>query len=317
MKKSRFVVAMFVALGFAGIIAPRAALAVDVAYQFRTVESADGVPLNVVTAGDPTHPAILLVHGIGQSYLAFENQLSSSLRQKYYLVAFDLRGHGNSGKPWRPEAYSDRATWAGDVNSVIRALGLRRPVILGWSYGTLVVLDYMRLHGTRNIAGIVMTGAYGGLTTPNAKAAPPAPEFLQLRADLAGPDLDRKWIASRAMAKYLTAKPMSEAWMERATALGLLLPPAARTGMFAQPFDNTDLLAGLQTLPMLFVMGAKDAGSPVALGRQLVASLGRARILIYPEDGHSPFIESPEQFNRELSEFVDSLAPTQASDGRN
>lgn len=305
------------ALSLLGIVAQRAGTAAENEYQFRSVKGAGGVPLNVVTAGDPAHPAILMVHGIGQSYLSFENQLSSSLRQNFYLVAFDLRGHGNSGKPWAADAYSGRAAWAGDLNSVVRALNLRRPVLVGWSYGTLVVMDYMRLHGTQNIAGIVMTGAYGGLNKPEVKAAPPASEFVRIRADLAGPDLDRKWAASRSMVKYLTAHTMPDAWIERATALGLLLPQAARVGMFSQPFDNTDLIAGLQTLPMLFLMGGKDFGAPEAMGRQLVARLPRARMLIHPDDGHSPFIESPEQFNRELGEFVQSLAPTQASVGKN
>jgi pimeloyl-ACP methyl ester carboxylesterase len=110
---------------------------------------------------------------------------------------------------------------------------------------------------------------------------------------------------------------MPEAWLDRATALGLLLPPAARVGMFSQPFDNTDLIAGLQTLPMLFVMGGKDGGVPEAIGRELLAKLPRARLTTYQDDGHSPFIESPARFNRELSEFADSLAPTQVSDGKN
>ena len=313
MKTSPLALALCLALSFVGSVAPRAGLAGEAGYQFRTVEAADGVPLNVVTAGDPTHPAILLVHGIGQSYLAFENQLGSSLQQQYFLVAFDLRGHGSSGKPWSPKAYSDRATWGHDVDGVIRALGLRRPVLVGWSYGTLVVLDYVRLHGTRDIAGIVMTGAYGGLTKPNVRAAPLPPEFVRLREDLAGLDLDRKWAASRAMTKYLTAHTMTEAWIERATALGLLLPQAARVGMLSHPSDNTDLIAGLQTLPMLFLMGGKDFGAPEAQGRELVASLPRARLLMHPDDGHSPFIESPARFNRELSEFAAPLLSVQPS----
>jgi non-heme chloroperoxidase len=310
MKNPVLALAASLALGLCALVATASAAADGTDLHFQTVEGAGGVPLNVVTAGDPRNPAVLLVHGIGQSYLAFENQLNSALRERYFLVAFDLRGHGNSGKPWRPDAYAERATWAGDVESVVNALHLQRPVLVGWSYGTAVVMDYVRIHGSKDVRGVVLTGGYGGLMTASGPAAPPSPEFARLRSDLVSLDLDRRWAASRAMAKYLTARPMPEAWIERAATIGLLVPPSARIGMMSRPMDSSDLVPRLQALPMLFVIGAKDAGAPTeAQGRQLVAQLPRARLTIHPEDGHSPFIESPEQFNRELSEFLESLPP--------
>lgn len=293
------------------VFAPRAARAAEPALEFRTVEGAGGVPLNVVTTGDRAARPVVFVHGIGQSYVAFENQLRSSLRNNHFLVAFDLRGHGNSGKPWNSEAYSDRAIWAADLDSVIGSLELRAPLLVGWSYGTLVVLDYVRVHGTQGIGAIVLTGAYGGLTRPDTRQPPPPPDpnYARLRDDLASADLDRKWRAAHAMAKYLTAHAMPAPWIERAAAMSLLLPQTARVGMYLQPFDNTDLIPVLQTVPMLVMIGGKDASAHEAEGRQLVAALPRARLEMYPADGHSVFIESPERFNRELSNFAASLTP--------
>jgi pimeloyl-ACP methyl ester carboxylesterase len=293
------------------VFAPPASRAAEPVLEFTTVAGAAGVPLNVVTTGARTGRPVVFVHGIGQSYLAFENQLRSSLGRNLFLVAFDLRGHGNSGKPWSPEAYSDRSIWAQDLDSVIRALGLRDPLLVGWSYGTLVVLDYVRVHGTQGIGGIVLTGAYGGLTLPDTRQPPPPPDpkYARLRDDLASADLERKWRAAHAMAAYLTARPMPAPWIERAAALSLLLPQTARVGMYRQPFDNTDLIPVLQTVPMLVMIGGKDASAHEAEGRQLVAALPRARLEMYPADGHSVFIESPERFNRELSRFAASLTP--------
>jgi non-heme chloroperoxidase len=300
---------------FGAVLAPSAAIAAESANQFRTVDGAGSVPLNVVTTGDQSARPVVFVHGIGQSYLAFEHQLQSSLRRSLFLVTFDLRGHGNSGKPWNSDAYSDRAIWAADLDSVIRSLGLREPLLVGWSYGTLVVLDYVRVHGTQGIGGIVLTGAYGGLTKPDTRQPPPPPDpkFVRLRDDLASADLDRKWTAAHAMAKYLTAHPMPAPWIERAAAMSLLLPQTARVGMYLQPFDNTDLIPILQTVPMLFMIGGKDVSAREADGRQLVAALPRARLEMYPSDGHSVFIESPERFNRELSEFAAALGRVAAS----
>ena len=68
------------------------------AWQLTTVEGAGGAPPNVLEAGDPSGPEILFVHGKSQRSLASLSQLRSSLGARYRLVAFDLRGHGGSGR---------------------------------------------------------------------------------------------------------------------------------------------------------------------------------------------------------------------------
>lgn len=292
----------------AATTAPSATGSVPVAadptpYRFRTVEGAGGVPLNVVSVGDPKNPPILLIHGLAQSYLAFEPQFRSALAERFHLVAFDLRGHGNSGKPWERTAYSDAKTWGEDVARVVAALELKRPVILGWSYGTLVAVDYLRTAGADAVAGLVTTGAYGGLTPPPPMTALP-PEFVRIRERQLAPDLEQNYAAARATAPRLTAKPMPQAWLDRTVAIALMLPRAAREGMFMRPLDSRDLLPRLQALPALIVVGGKDTSTPEATARELAKQLPKSRVSVYPEDGHSPFLESPERFNRELLEFA-------------
>ena len=44
-------------------------------------------------------------------------------------------------------ATTDSKLWADDVNAVIEALSLDHPILCGWSYGPLVILDYIRHYG--------------------------------------------------------------------------------------------------------------------------------------------------------------------------
>ncbi|MCB1625883.1 MAG: alpha/beta hydrolase [Pseudomonadales bacterium] len=276
---------------------------------YQVVQGAGGVPLNVVTVGERTKPAIVFVHGIGQSHLSFEEQLDSKLAEQFYLIAFDLRGHGNSGKPWAPEAYTESRTWADDLQHVIQATGASRPVLVGWSYGTLVVVDYVRHYGTDGLAGIVLTGAYGGLTPP-----PPAPEpqlaaaFQRNRERQLSADLTENIAAARFTAKLLTARQMPEAWYERATVIALMLPPYARRSMFARPLDNVGVIPDIR-VPLLLLVGGKDPSAPDGLGRELVAQLSNARRVVFADSGHSPFLEEPARFNDQLSTFVLSCRP--------
>ena len=140
-----------------------AAVPVQAAWNFSTVAGDGGVPLNMATAGDPGKPGILFIHGIGQSHYSFVHQLNSDLADDFYLVSFDLRGHGASGKPWDAGAYTDNRAWARDVDAVMNASGLEHPVVVAWSYGTIVLMDYVREFGTSRLRSVVLTGATGGL----------------------------------------------------------------------------------------------------------------------------------------------------------
>jgi len=136
-----------------------------------------GVKLHVVEAGNPRGRPILYIHGFSQCWLAWSRQLNSSLAQDYRLVAMDMRGHGRSDKPL--EGYDDTRMWASDVDAVITTLGLDRAVLCGWSYGPLLILDYIRHFGEDRIGGIHFVDALTKLGSPEAVAVI-TPEALGL-----------------------------------------------------------------------------------------------------------------------------------------
>jgi non-heme chloroperoxidase len=280
-------------------------------YSFTTVEGSGGVPLNVVSVGDPKNPPILLIHGLGQSWISFQSQFESDLAKKYYLVAFDLRGHGGSGKPWDRAAYQSRETWGEDVDRVVKKMGLKRPLVLGWSYGTLVTIDYLRYAGPAAVSGVELVGAYGGLTPPPDATPPTSPAaaaaanaFAQNRLKQMSPDFRYNYEATRYTVTLLTAKPMSKEWTDRAVAVSMMMPRIAREGMFMRAIDSRDLLPALKDTPFLINVGSKDVSTPEATARELARQLSDASVSVYPENGHSPFVESPERFNQELDAFA-------------
>ena len=133
-----------------------------------------GVALHVVETGNPKGRPILFIHGCSQCWLAWTRQMQSNLADDYRLVAIDLRGHGLSDKP--REGYADSRLWADDVQAAIQALRLDHPILCGWSYGPLVILDYIRHYGADSIGGINFVGRVsklGGISNVG-----PRPEFL-------------------------------------------------------------------------------------------------------------------------------------------
>src|SRR5699024_4428533 len=65
-------------------------------------------------------------------------------------------GHGRSDAP--ESGYDDPNVWAEDLAAVLQRAGA--PVIVvGWSYGGLVIADYLRRYGDQGLAGLVFVGA--------------------------------------------------------------------------------------------------------------------------------------------------------------
>lgn len=142
-----------------------------------TVIGGGGIRLHVEETGNAQGRPIFFLHGFSQSRLSWRRQMNSDLANDFRLVAMDLRGHGLSEKPH--DAYGDSKLWADDVQAVIETLGLDRPVLSGWSYGGLIICDYLRHHGEGRIGGINLVGAVSKLGT-DAAFAVLAPRFLAI-----------------------------------------------------------------------------------------------------------------------------------------
>jgi len=69
--------------------------------------------------------------------------------------------------------------WTDDVNAIIHALGLDHPILCGGSYGSLVILDYIRRYGENGIGGIHLVGGVIKLGSEQALSIV-TPEFLSL-----------------------------------------------------------------------------------------------------------------------------------------
>ncbi len=271
------------------------------------VAGTDGVPLAVSDVGPKDAPAILFLHGLGQGRESFSPQFSSDLATKYHLVAFDLRGHAMSGKPWDENAYVNPETWAGDVQRVIAATGLNRPVIVAWSYGTLVAADYVRAAGAKAVSGLILVSSLGGLVDVPPPTGPVPPDLIKSRQLRASAELADQREAQRLLAPYLTGRKPSPDWSSNALAMGAMVPPFVDRALRKHKAANSDLVGKLD-LPILVIFGKLDTAMQEAAVAKLMSQLPRSRAIRFDDTGHSPFAEDPERFNQELSSFVDSVS---------
>jgi non-heme chloroperoxidase len=105
--------------------------------------------------GDPAGREILFIHGVAQSHLSFVRQMGDDLARNHRIVAYDTRGHGASDKPVDAAFYHDPGRWADEVQAVIEAKQLRRPVLVGWSMGGRIIGQYLAVHGDARLGGSI------------------------------------------------------------------------------------------------------------------------------------------------------------------
>ena len=127
-----------------------------------SVLTPDNITLAAQEWGNPKGPEVVFIHGLGQSHLSWQKQYESSLAKDFRILTYDLRGHGDSGKPSEPDVYSEGKRWGNDLKAVISAAGFKKPTLVAWSLGGVVVLNYLHTYGGNDLAGVVFVDALVG-----------------------------------------------------------------------------------------------------------------------------------------------------------
>ena len=265
------------------------------------ISGGGGIRLHVVESGNPRGQAILFIHGISQSWLAWSRQMSSDLSADFRLIAMDLRGHGLSDKP--DTGYDDSRLWADDVHRVIEGLAVEQPVLCGWSYGPLVILDYLRHYGEDAIRGVHFVGGVTQLGSDAALSVLTA-GFLGLVPGFFSADAHESVRSLSGLLRLCFASELSA--QDRYLMLGynVAVPPYVRQGMFSRSFDNHDLLPRLRR-PALIMYGTEDAVvKPPQVIEQQMARIAGAQISLLAGAGHGCFWDDPGAFNRRLRAFA-------------
>ncbi|GHH49899.1 alpha/beta fold hydrolase [[Pseudomonas] boreopolis] len=263
-----------------------------------TVTAPDGVVLAVQEAGDPEGSPIIFIHGLLGSRLNWSKQLQDPRLQHYRLITYDLRGHGLSGKPAEASSYTDGRRWADDLAAIIESTHARKPVLVGWSLGGAVISNYLAAYGDKGIAGAVYVDGVIELKPDQIVAHP------EVYRDMIASDLHTHLDGERAFLRLCFHRQPD------ATTFSLLLANAALASWDMQRAVQSMTVEAAKGLskaevPLLLLYGAQDALVKAKPSIARAKSLNpRIRSELYADSGHAPFLEEPERFNRDLSDFV-------------
>ena len=266
-----------------------------------TIEGADGVHLFVRDGGNPDGTPILLIHGWSQHHLCWSKQFAGPLAQEFRLVAPDLRGHGASDKPDDPEYYEHSRSWASDVAALIEACEIDRPLLVGWSMGGRIAMDYLHHYGCDAVRGAVLVGS---------SVVPPSdPDLIARRR----PDMRAEGMYSQdqrvaldatvAFVKGCFSAPLSKHDLAVMTGYNMLCPPHIRQVSRLRAPDYEPDFSKI-TCPVSVFWGEAERLVFREMIDETLAAIPHAELVAFPGTGHAPFWERAEEFDTRLAAFA-------------
>ncbi|GMO45042.1 MAG: alpha/beta fold hydrolase [Treponemataceae bacterium] len=92
-----------------------------------------GIDMDVFTAGNPAHPAMIFLHGFPESHRTWRHQMAH-FSDRFYCIAPDQRGYRGTSKPQEVDAYTaDKLT--ADIFALADAMGVQQFIIVGHDWG--------------------------------------------------------------------------------------------------------------------------------------------------------------------------------------
>lgn len=243
-------------------------------------------------------PPLVLLHGGLSDSRGWRVEIER-FSDEFDVVAWDAPGCGGSSDP--PETFR-LPEYADCLAEFIAALDLRRPHVLGHSFGAGLALELYRRHPTVP-ASLVLVGAYAGW----AGSLPTEEVSRRLQLALKVADLPPGGFEPASIPGLFSDAMPAERGDELATIMSEIRPVGTR--VMALAFAEADLrdVLGHIDVPTLLLYGDADERAPLEVADALHRAIPTSTLVVLPGLGHECFLESPEACEAEVRRFLKTL----------
>ncbi len=270
----------------------------------RMVEVAEGVSVRVIEAGKPgAQPVLVFIPGWSTGADVWRQQIDRFAKTQQ-VISFDPRSQGESIKTTSGNMPEMRAQ---DLHALLERLGVRRPVLIGWSQGVQDIAAYVERDGTKNVAGIVLVDAAIS-DGANGMAARPQETAAQFKMFAVYQAHQEEYL--RGMMQAIISKPQSDGRTNQLVSTGMKTPPDIGVAMLIADMFGVNRTPAVKKIdcPTLIIASAKS----FELSRQqaIAAQIRGAHFEKIKDAAHAVFLDQPERFGELLEKFVKELATT-------
>jgi pimeloyl-ACP methyl ester carboxylesterase len=272
----------------------------------RFIDLPGGLHVHYQDDGDPARPALVLLHGFGDSYTSWEGWVEQ-LKARFHLLSVDFPGHGLTRAP---EGYRLSGDDLADfVDAFAAQLGLAKFAVAGNSMGGGVAWQLAVRHPQR-ISALILVDAAGFPNDKPPAAVPLAFKILKyplgraLLRNIDNRSLINEGLKTDVYDKGLITPALVDRWAEFQRAPGhraILMSVNLSSLASASP----EILRGI-SVPTLILHGENDVLVEPASAGKFAAAIPGARVLMYPNVGHLPQIEIPQRSAADVAQFLEA-----------
>jgi non-heme chloroperoxidase len=255
-------------------------------------KTADGVRIHYLEAGSGR--PIVLIPGWTMPAWIWEKQINE-FSKHYRVIAVDPRSQGESDKPTYGHLPETRAR---DYKELVDQLGLKKPVLVGWSMACGELVKYAEQFGTDNLGGLVLVD---GLLPDKL-----SPELFGYIAGWMNQLQQDRQKQVDGFVRSMYKKPQTEEYLKRVINASEQVPADTAAVLIYDMIAVKDFSPGLARVnrPMLFMYQPETQSTADFLKLKLGDKVQLER---FDGDGHALFVDDPEKFNRVLDQFLQSL----------
>ena len=253
-------------------------------------------------------PAILMVHG-SQSTLKTWDHIAPRLTDRYRVIRYDVPAQGLSGTV--TDEHMQRLQPVDIAEGLLAQLGVDKVTFVGVSSGgTLGV--YLAAKRPEMVERLILSNTPADTVTTGH--LPPSAEFQEQQRIAKETGLRNRNYWS-AFLDYFSGDParLSANIREQYYDFNRRAPERHLIGLVAKVADQEKAKAAMKAVkaPTLLIWGAKDLLLPVPAGKALAGYLSGTDVsmMVMPDVGHYPPLESPERFAKILEAYMESATP--------
>jgi pimeloyl-ACP methyl ester carboxylesterase len=243
-------------------------------------------------------PCVVLLHGFPLDSTMWKAQAPALAEAGHRVVAPDLRGFGKSASdaPFTLESLAD------DVHTLLASVNALPCVLAGLSMGGYVALAYVKKYAA-DLRGLVLVDTKAEADTAEGKAG------RQKMIDLVRKD-GAKAVADQMMPKMLAKDSAARPHLGQSLrSIMEACPPKTIEHALAAMRDRPDRSGELSSIkvPTLVIVGDSDAITPPDVAKSMAEKVPGAQLVTIRGAGHMSPMERPEQVNRAMKAFLQTL----------
>jgi len=255
-------------------------------------KTSDGIRIHYLESGSGR--PIVFIPGWSMPAWIWQKQIDE-FSKTYHVIAVDPRSQGESDKPTYGHLPETRAR---DYKELVDQLGLKQPVLVGWSMACGELAKYAEQFGGDNVGGFVLVDGFLGDKPGTEMVAAISGWMNQLQQD--------RQKQADGFVRSMYKKPQPEDYLKRVIDASVQVPADTAVVLIYNMIGVKDFSTGLARMnrPVLFAYQPESQQSADFVKLKLG---DKVRLERFDGDGHALFVDDPEKFNHALEEFLHRL----------